>query len=91
MRIISKMLDKILCRLYLRKIMQRRVEGLFNKNLTMNFLEGEDKKVPRAIPKLLPLYTSNGYLVLELSTLILLCLYLIIIMGNNQSVISSWN
>ena len=43
----------------------------------MNFLEGEvlEKQFPRAIPKLLPLmggllYTSYGYVVLELSTLI---------------------
>ena len=44
---------------------------------TMKFLEGGvlENKFPRAIPKLLPLrggllYTSIGYVVLELSTLI---------------------
>ena len=50
----------------------------------MKFLEGEvlEENVLRAIPKLLPLkggllYTSFGGVVLELTTLTVLCLYLI--------------
>ena len=61
-----------------------KVDGTEVRPFTMKFLEGEvlEENVLRAIPKLLPLkggllYTSFGGVVLELTTLTVLCLYLI--------------